>query len=159
MEWEPYLEGLPRPDRKTLEALQARMKIELPERYVEDLEAHTGDIPARNVVKIGKGNKIFGPLLCVGADEDDEYYSYSVERGLSAISEWYEDEEFELHTEFWPFGKDLSTGYYCFDNRPRPLARIVFINLEYDPDEEKAVVALAQGYEEFLESLISDQSL
>jgi hypothetical protein len=147
MDWEPYVVDAPKGTPSAFAALEKRLGITLPEDLKIAFRDHPGDAPLQSGIKLGKvAATVFGPLLFVGGTPDHRAYSYSVEFGIEALKEWSQISD-DASLKLLPFGTNTASGYFCLDYRSNPSQpHVVFIDMEYAPDERGGVTPLAASF-------------
>jgi hypothetical protein len=151
MDWEPYVVDAPKGTPSVFAALEKRLGISLPDDLKLAFQDHPGDAPVQSGIRLGKvAATVFGPLLFVGGTPDHKDYTYSVEFGVEALKEWAQISD-DAALKLMPFGTNTASGYFCLDyrsNQTQP--HVVFIDMEYAPDEPVGVTTLATSFTEML---------
>ena len=146
--WEPYIEAPP-PTAADFERLEQRLGVRLPDDYKQAASAHAGQTPRPDAVPAGQGSAPFGVLLSPADSEDEDVRSYSVAAQLDVLSDWGG----ERAEKFAPISDTTGHELICLDYRESAQPAVALVNLDYPPDDARAVIRLAGSFSELLGKL------
>ena|SRR5687768_7621355 len=138
--WKPYAQRIPpEEDRHSIEELERRWGVSLPEDYKRIVSKHQGMTPQPSSFNIGKGDNVFCVLLAVTHDE--RWAAYSV------LSE-YKNLRNYMPPGIYPFGMTSGGEPLCFDYRQGAQEPpVVLVTVEGD------IHRIADSFADFLDEL------
>ncbi len=152
--WEHYIDIPVEADAAAIAALEERMAISLPEEVRKILLDHAGHVTEPSAVIVGENRETpFSPILYVGGKKGQNNYTYSVEFALSTLEGWAGVDEMSS-LKLFPFASNSAAGYFCLDFRNSLTSPpIVFVDLNYDLDEQGAIKPAADDFGALLTKL------
>lgn len=151
-DWLPYLE-IPVPaSQSDVEYSVALAQQPVPVDVQSLLKEHQGQIPEPGVITVGERRQTpFGPiLLASNLEPQNDYYTYSVAFAVKQINEWAPPTGDK--PAFFPFATDTANNWYCVDLRASS-GQIVFVDMNYGPNEKGAITPVAKSVTELLANL------
>ncbi len=150
LNWEVYDSDVPTHDPAQIGRLEAALGIKLPRDYVDAVNAHAGKSTSLEQIDVGKGSSVFGTLFFISDDAALRGHYNNVYKALDDVRDWSGTDE----VVFVPFSSNTSSGLYCFDYREsKDSPSVIFVDLEREPEHERALVPLASSFSEFLSKL------
>lgn len=151
--WEPYVPGVKPPTAEIVAGLERSKGVKLPEDYKAALVRHAGEAPVKSAIAVGQSSKTaFGPLLFTPAETNHPERPYSIEAGLEALADngWQP----AGRVRYWPFANNTASGYFCLDLAASGSSQpVVFIDLQYGPNEPGGVLPVAPSFTATLDKL------
>lgn len=147
--WEPYIDDVPPPTAADFERIEQRLGVRLPDDYKQTASAHAGQTPRPEAVPAGRGSAPFGVLLSPGEPESEEARSYSVGAQLEVLSDWGGARVEKLA----PISDTTGHELICLDYRDSASPAVALVNMDYAPDDDRAVIRVAGSFSELLGKL------
>lgn len=145
LDWQPYFSAtsVPTPAQQAdVAKAVALAKAPLREDVQKLLAERQGQAPEQDVIDIGDdGNTAFGPVLVVSdVPSGSTASTYTISFAIDALNQW--SPPVDGKPAFFPFASNTASGWFCVDQRD-PAQPIIFIDLDYGPDEQGAITPVA----------------
>lgn len=148
IDWEDYVEpALADASKEDIDNLEKKTGFFLPDDYKELIIHSQGKCPSRELIESEELAPVpFGPLYHIKEECTEELLSYAV---LRKWNKWK-----DVYSNLLPIA-DAGGGasFFAYDfssNEPR----IIFVNTEEEPDNEDAILFVANSITELIENLI-----
>lgn len=150
IEWIDRARGVERPTEAELSAYEAEIGFRFPDDYRQAVMEHGGQRPEPNGVDVGNMIAVLSAVLLVADIEDDvrESFAYQADR----LADWAA--EGALAKQLVPVASSPAQGIFCYDLREeREAPPIVYVSLDYPPDDARAIRPAAGSFSELLGKL------
>ena len=129
--------------------LEAILGVKLPQDYKGLVRRNQGKYPSKETVVCGElSSTPFGPLFHIMKKCTDEQLLYSV---LNKWEKWA-----KIYEGIVPIADSAGTGcFFAYDYRKsKDNPPVVFVDVEEDPDDDDAILYVANSLTEVIEALV-----
>jgi hypothetical protein len=148
--WQPYLSCVTPPTAAQITATEARIGCNFPADIIPFFLQYAGQAPDPETVTFGHRTTPVGPLVLFVDDPADPNFTYSLAQALSVLGDAGFNPTSPLR--FLPFADNTAHGLFCFDLAESALP-IVFVDLDYAPDDPGGIHPVAPSFTAFLAKL------
>jgi len=149
--WVDYVSDFPPVTARDVAVYESLVGHTFPKDYVAAVYEHAGQVTYPESVTVGRGSTPFGPLLFICENQRHPKRSYNALYAWDNINRWL-GESSPCLGKYAPFATNTATGYFCFDFTEAE-TKITFIELTFDPNDEDAVIGIANSFSDLLSLL------
>lgn len=146
--WRPFLADVSPPAEDDVAALEAWLRVALPEDYKAVVRRHAGRTPDPGRVPVGRGSAPFGVLLAPRTRPNDPYASYGVPAQAAVLERWSQGRP--GISRLVPIADSTGHELICLNFRSDGLPSAVLVDLDYPATDDRALARVADSFTDLL---------